>query len=127
MTNGMKEYQARRDSGEDISIIGMYSEFGTELGYPPGTGPFFTPAVTDTIDDISSNKVFVPIYTITKTTDNTTNIVCLINDEDNKVHYGYNLIAKVGNKEILIARTAGVGKLKTPNVKIGVFWEITYT
>lgn len=122
ITIGIKDFLSRKLRGENISIVGMYSEYGTDIDFPEGTGPFFTVQESDTIDDISDDKIFVPVYSISGT--NVLDIMCFINDMDDKIHYGFNLIAKQNDEEILIARNSGIGIKKRPGVKIGIFWGI---
>lgn len=119
ITNGMKEFLARKCSGEDINIDTIWGEYGD---YAPGAGPVYTPLITDTIDDLLPNKQAFSIYTISNT--NPCKIIGFINDGVGRVYAGAALAAD--NGQLVVARTAFVCKKKEANVDIGLSWDINF-
>lgn len=114
VTNGMKQFMSDRS----LSVTGMRGEYGA---YAEGGGPYFVPAITDTIDDLGTNELY-PIYS-TEVGTTTTKYISFFTSQDGSVFIGANLMAG----DLLIARIALVGILKEVDKYICIAWTITHT
>ena len=136
VTNDVAEFMAGYMSGNsDFKLTHIYGQYGNELDFPDGGGPFFVPAKDDSIEDLETATISVEqekIITMstktqegqTKYKNNVLSVLSLMTQNDGKVFIGAGLVCKLpSGRELLLGHVAFKGIKKESNYGITIGWE----
>jgi len=137
ITNEMPEFLT---GGPTYDYTHIYGQWGSQVNFAEGGGPYFTAQNTDTVADlttatISTGNAEIPITYRVRTTQtgqssftyNILTLMALMTANNDGVYVGAGLVCQADNKELLLTHVAFPGFLKRSFFDLMIIWDLIFS